>query len=111
MVKYKRDVIEEMADAHYAQAARLSGLTAFAGLLLGGFLGFAVSREGVLLLLGAFIGVAFGYVVGEIMGQKLRFEAQVALCQVEIEKHARVTAMHLQNNQSKADNASTSSAV
>lgn len=96
-IQYDPAVILSFASALYARAstlvvtyALLGGLFgAFAGLAVGGGIGFPAGLVPLLVL------VALGAVLGRSMAidraNQLKLQAQTALCQVMIAEHARVT--------------------
>jgi hypothetical protein len=95
MAAYDPSVIVTFADSLYAQAATILGAYTLMGALVGAGVGAAVGSvipdisSVVLGLVGA---VFVGAVAWELRRQKaaaLRLQAQVALCQVQIEANTR----------------------
>ncbi|HEY0148509.1 MAG TPA: hypothetical protein VGB70_05840 [Allosphingosinicella sp.] len=88
MVRYDAAVIHSYAEALYSRAESIKAghaivygiLGIVAGSIFGGT-GFAV--------MGGLIACAIGYAVGEQKGFVLKLQAQLALCQVEIERNGR----------------------
>lgn len=94
MVRYDESVIRQMAEKLQAQAAPLVFLGGVLGLLLGGlaglFTGFAVSLSpGTLALAGAVAGLLVRVSTAQQRAMLLRFQAQVALCQAQVERNTR----------------------
>lgn len=94
VISYDANVIQEFAGRLYKQAASavfMSTLLGFFGGLLAG--GGAVSmlngKDGavIALIISVLVGTAFGYSRGRERAFKLKLEAQVALCQVQIERN------------------------
>lgn len=99
MIAYDAAVIEEFAEALYAQAKWIVIRYCALGLLIGfvigyGFAAAARLRGGEAVLGGvvALAGVVLGYFAGLARAFLLRLQAQQALCQVQIEKNTRGTA-------------------
>ena len=91
---YDPHVIQEMAGRLYAQAARLVFLGVFLGGLVGLTAGITIALSVSLpLLVGAFVGALLGGALGaaamEQRALALKFQAQLALCQVQIEMNTR----------------------
>lgn len=86
-------MIQGFAKAMYSRAALVVGVYTVlgilffgtAGLTIGDFTGSAESSA----MVGGIIGGFLGYWFGNMKANALRLEAQVALCQVEIEKNTR----------------------
>jgi hypothetical protein len=96
MVKYEARVITQFAEKLYAQAGRVVILyvvvMALGGLAVGKAIG-GRDAEGPMVLV-ALLGGVLGQFVGQARAFLLRLQAQVALCQVEIERNTRKTAEH-----------------
>jgi hypothetical protein len=95
MAAYDPSVIVTFADGLYGQAASIEGTYALAGALIGGAVGGAIGAAiagGSSLMVGIFgaaiVGVV-GWQVGRQKAAGLRLQAQVALCQVQIEANTR----------------------
>ena len=88
MARYDSAVIHEFADSLYFQA-ELGVLTyTIGGLAVGVGLGNIIS-ETVGAIIGAVFLGALGYFSGQSRAFQLKLEAQVALCQVQIEENTR----------------------
>ena len=96
-VFYNPTIIEEFAQRLYKQAASIIFNSTLFGLLTGAillFLGATVAgmtQVPVFALIGAIIGGFWGYIRGRERAFKLKLEAQVALCQVQIERNSVTT--------------------
>jgi hypothetical protein len=99
MVKYDAEVIVTFAESLYRQASSIvrtyTVVAVLAGLFVGGVVGHVVTDTGGWLA-GAVVGaLLFGF-AGFRLGQQrafvLRLQAQVALCQVQIEANTRGAA-------------------
>lgn len=94
-VGYDPSVIQGYAKMAYARADTITVLYTVAGGLLLGAFGVSAGAVGgaapVGFIVGAAMGGLLGYFVGNMKANALRLEAQVALCQVEIEKNTRRT--------------------
>ncbi|HEU4887372.1 MAG TPA: hypothetical protein VFV49_05755 [Thermoanaerobaculia bacterium] len=93
MTKYDPSVIVEFADYLYAQAASVVLGYTVVGILAGGGIGAVIGTmlgEGVIPIV---IGAAIVGVIAAQLGRQkafaLRLQAQVALCQVQIEANTR----------------------
>jgi len=100
---YDRDIIQKVAERRYSEAralvvrwtllgALLSGaLCAVLGPVLGAAMGGGArgGLEGFLCVggAGALLGGIVGYLYGQEKALEIRFQAQMALCQLEIERH------------------------
>ncbi len=98
MITYDAKIIQAFADRLYQQAARIvftyTLLYAIVGLLVGGALLYFTTRmEGSPMLVGGLVGAllfgAAGYAQGQAKAFALRLQAQMALCQVQIEENTR----------------------
>jgi hypothetical protein len=98
MVQYDERVIDEFAQELYTRARWMAWTKGFvyavAGAVAGGALVAPHSNIGMgEVLMAALIagGAAWkvGYGVGRLAGDKLRLEAQTALCQAQIERNTR----------------------
>jgi hypothetical protein len=96
-VVYDAAVIQEFAERLYSQAASIILTSTVLGVIIGA-IGGAVGAEalkatgaiGMGAIIGAVIGGLFGFSRGKERAFKLKLEAQVALCQAQIEKHTYV---------------------
>jgi len=93
-VSYEAGVIQEFAERLYKQAASIIFTSALMGVLGGGVIGVAVAiaaqaRQNLstAAIIGAILGGLVGFSRGRERAFKLKLEAQVALCQVQIEKN------------------------
>lgn len=95
MVEYDPVVIQSFADGLYRAADRIVLFSTILGALFGGAVGFglglAMSSGGgaILALPGLVVGGFMGHSRGMSKTFQLRLEAQLALCQVEIEFNTR----------------------
>jgi hypothetical protein len=93
MATYDVSVILAFTDKLYAQAAKVIATYTIIGVLIGGGVGVAAgnaSQIGFLLaVLGAVIVGAIAFQLGRDKAFSLRLQAQVALCQVQIEANTR----------------------
>lgn len=94
MVSYDAQVIVTFAERLYKQADSIAATYAIVGALVGASIGAAVGNAfGGMAFIGLVIGavvvgaIAFG--IGQQKGFALRLQAQVALCQVQIEANTR----------------------
>ena len=92
-VRYDAAIIKTFATKLYLRAqttVRLGVVAgAFVGLGLGGAAGGAAGHAGLGALVGMVFGAFVGYVVGLSAAFKLKLQAQIALCQVQIEENTR----------------------
>lgn len=88
--EYNPELIQKLADKLYSQANSSIVLGTLIGFVAGGFFGLSVSHESAI---GVVIGVVLGSIVGYLIGQSrafsLRVQAQMALCQRQIELNTR----------------------
>lgn len=93
-VQYDPDVIQTFADALYRLADQIVIGSTLLGGVIGGLLGYAIGSNAgggaIVALLGAGVGGYLGYSRGMARTFQLRLEAQLALCQVEIEFNTRL---------------------
>lgn len=98
MIQYDRAVIQQFADRLYAQARRIVVIFTLVGLLVGLAAGAALATSaatpGILVpvLLVVILGAILGYSTGQARAFALRLQAQIALCQVQIEENTRAYA-------------------
>jgi outer membrane lipoprotein SlyB len=97
MASYDSSVIVAFADKLYSQAATVAATYAAIGALVGAgvgaAIGNAVSADFLIpALAGAIVVGAIAFQLGRQKGFALRLQAQVALCQVEIETNTRSAA-------------------
>jgi len=93
VVSYNPRVIQDYAKKLYAQADLITWVYTGLGLVVMGALlgtvGGVTSSFEAGALLGALIGGGIGYFIGNMKANALRLEAQLALCQVEIERNTQ----------------------
>ena len=88
--EYNPELIQKLADKLYSQANTTVALATLLGLIVGGFGGFSASQEfGVAAIIGLVLGGVIGYLIGQSRAFMLRVQAQVALCQRQIEYNTR----------------------
>ena len=92
-VAYDPAVIQRYATHLYSRAAVTVLIYTILWMLLLGGAGLALDSEtgadGLIAVVGALVGGFLGYSLGSMKANAMRLEAQVALCQVEIEKNTR----------------------
>lgn len=95
-IAYDPAVIQEFAGRLYSQSSSIIFTSTLLGLIIGTLIGLGLAGAvqddeavGIFLLVGLMVGGFFGYIRGKERSFKLRLEAQIALCQVEIERHTR----------------------
>ena len=101
-IEYDPNIIQEFAKRLYRQASTIVAAYVIGGILVGAIIGsilVALPRganiaPGVGLLFGGIFGGIFGYIRGAEKAFKLKLEAQLALCQVQIESNTRSTPEH-----------------
>lgn len=99
LVTYDPSIIQQAAEGLYAQARRILALGAVVG-FIGGVvvavsMGFKLGM-GEVIVAGA-IGALIGYSLAQSRAFALRLQAQVALCQAQIEVNTRSVAQQTQN--------------
>jgi outer membrane lipoprotein SlyB len=99
-IEYDAEIIKTFATRLYIKAQQLVRTATVAGVFFGLIFGGGAGASVDLGLLGAFVLGAIGGVVGYLVGQawafNLRLQAQVALCQVQIEANTRAAAVFAQ---------------
>ena len=94
MVSYDLSIIQQHADRLYSRADAILavyglGFTA-AGIVVGFLLTDVLDSPGVVILvLSGLVSATLGIALGRARGFELRLQAQVALCQVQIELNTR----------------------
>lgn len=91
MVTYDEKVIQDFADSLYSRAEAIVAGYAIVGLLIG-LVGGSILGGGSMLILGAAIAGGIGYAIGVQKAFLLKLQAQLALCQVQIERNSRGSA-------------------
>ena len=88
-MNYDAQVIVTFAERLYKQAASIAATYALLGALVGAVIGAAVGSAwgswSVVMLVGAVVVGALAFAVGQQKAFALKLQAQVALCQVQIE--------------------------
>lgn len=99
--EFDAQIIEEFARRLYKRASSMIVSYTAAGILLGLIAGAAVSMFGtqerggdqapnaVAAIVGALLAGAMGYAAGQSKAFQIRLQAQMALCQLQIEKNTR----------------------
>jgi|SRR6185312_1965574 len=92
MVQYDKAVIIKFAERLYSQANSIVVLCGILGIIVGGVAGFgaqAGAREPnwLVAIFAVVLCGAIGVVIGQARAFSLRLQAQVALCQVQIEEN------------------------
>jgi hypothetical protein len=97
LVAYDPAVIQEFASRLYRRAGSIIVSYTFLGIVLGVIAGGVLNARnagsdssGMIVLISFCIGAGFGFAFGQERAFKLKLEAQVALCQVQIEKNTAV---------------------
>lgn len=88
MVTYDARLVQEYAHRLHRSATQLVVTYAFGGAVTGGSLGFIV-RDLQSTVLATMLVAVIGYFIGRDKALRLKLEAQLALCQMEIEQHLR----------------------
>jgi len=87
-MKYDPQIIEKFADKLYSKAKTIIITYTVLGLVIGGIAGtFVLPVIGS--LIGALLFAVFGFSLGSEKAFHFKLEAQVALCQVQIERNIR----------------------
>lgn len=89
MVTYDTKLIQEYADRMYRSASPTILMYSLAGMMTGAPVGL-VSRDLQLTVVAAILVGMLGYLMGKGKAFKLKLEAQLALCQLQIEANTRV---------------------
>ena len=93
-MEYDKKVIEQFAEKLYKRANSIIATYTFLGLLIGLFFGlaaFASTKSGLLFILSVLIVGFIGYALGSDKAFTLKLQAQLALCQSQIETNTRKT--------------------
>jgi hypothetical protein len=88
MVTYDAKLIQEYADRMYRSASQTVVMYSLAGIITGAPVGL-ISRDLKLTVVAAILVGILGYLLGKRKAFKLKLEAQLALCQVQIEENTR----------------------
>lgn len=97
LIAYDPQIIQDFAKRLYRQAATIIVAYVIGGILLGAIIGsilVALPRGGHIEtstgeIFGIILGGAFGYIGGAEKAFRLKLEAQLALCQVQIESNTK----------------------
>ena len=94
MTAYDHSVIVAFADKLYAQAATIVATYTVLGAIVGGGIGAGIGtqfpgRGGLIALVAAVLIGAIAFEMGRQRAFQLRLQAQIALCQVQIEVNTR----------------------
>lgn len=90
--QYDQSVIQIFADALYTQARTIIGIMTFLGAAIGAAIGYFVGDDNtktMFAIVGAVICGLIGLAVGRARAFALKLQAQTALCQMHIEKNTR----------------------
>jgi hypothetical protein len=87
-MEYDAKIIVEFASRLYSKAGNIIAMYTILGLLIGGFAGMSMGRD-TGAIIGALIVGAIGYSLGSDRAFQFKLQAQVALCQVQIELNTR----------------------
>ena len=98
-IQYDAEVIQQFAARLYKRAASIVFAYSFLGFLLGivggGAAATSVAGSGggmIFLVIGAALGLLIGFMLGQEKAFALKLEAQVALCQCQIERNTSAGA-------------------
>jgi len=97
-VYYDPEIIQTAANKYYNAATTIIMLSSLFGLILGAVIGLAIihfvksisPNEMLVFLVSCLVCFFIGYANGNDRAFRLKYEAQKALCQVQIEKNTRV---------------------
>lgn len=95
-IAYDAGIVNDFAARLYKQAKFIIFTSTFIGLLVGaivaagGAMSVHMGSSGIVLIIGTVIGGVLGFSRGQERAFKLKLEAQIALCQVQIEKNTSV---------------------
>ncbi len=99
-VEFDAEIIKTFATRLYIKAQQLvrTAVVAgvFVGLMLGGAAGAAVEHGALGAVFGAAVVGALGYFAAQTWAFNLKLQAQIALCQVQIEANTRAAAVFVQ---------------
>lgn len=90
MSSYDPSVIREYAEHLYQRAALITRAFASMGFLVGLTFNSFIDFGTIVDLLVLILITGFGYFIGSNRGAELKLQAQIALCQVQIEENTRV---------------------
>jgi F0F1-type ATP synthase assembly protein I len=93
MSNYDPSLLRTLAEQLNAQARTAVVVGIIAGVVTGGLFGFAASlifmTSHSLLIPGSVVGAVIGIFAGRRKAQALKLQAQMALCQIQIEENSR----------------------
>jgi hypothetical protein len=92
-MRYDQTIIYEFAERLYSHAARIVAIYTVMGVLLGAGAGSVVGNatgSQIGLLIGAIVGGGIGYMIGTEKAFWIKLQAQIALCQAQIEINTRL---------------------
>jgi outer membrane lipoprotein SlyB len=92
VVTYDAAIIEKFAQKLYSQANSIVAVATLLAMVMGGIAGASVGsrdQSSAYPIVGAVCLGALGYAIGQARAFSLRLQAQVALCQVTIERNTR----------------------
>lgn len=92
MAKYEAKIINEFADHLYQRAGTIVLMHVVGIGLLGALAGRLMQPDTMEMAVGFFVGAVIGYYLGDNKAFILRLQAQMALCQAEIERNTRKSA-------------------
>lgn len=93
--QYDPHVIQRLADQLYKQAEGTIIIWTFVLLTIGASCGLSIAKVTlssasiIYIIVGALIGALLGFVFGQSRAFSLRVQAQIALCQKQIEENSR----------------------
>jgi uncharacterized membrane protein YbjE (DUF340 family) len=93
-MEYDKMIIEQFADKLYKRASSTIATYTVLGLLIGLFVGaavFASTKSGLFFLLSLLVCGFIGYAIGSDKAFLLKLQAQLALCQAQIETNTKKT--------------------
>jgi uncharacterized membrane protein YbjE (DUF340 family) len=91
-MEYDKKIIEQFAEKLYKRANSTIVTYAILGLLIGLLIGtaiFGATKSGLLFLLSLLILTFIGYAIGSDKAFLLKLQAQLALCQAQIETNTK----------------------
>ena len=92
MPTYDDRIIRKFAERLYSRANSIIALYTLLGIVAGGAAGYGVNSYlhiGTPFLVGLLVGAVLGFALGREKAFELKLQAQVALCQVQIEQNTR----------------------
>lgn len=86
-VQYEEKIIQEFAQNLYASASRITVALTFLGCIIGAVICAYINKQ--LAGAGLVFGALTGFIYGRSKGFEYKLKAQLALCQLQIEKNSR----------------------